>query len=92
MKRMVAVPASFAGVEDPQTYLDIDAQGGIIGALVNGNFVRRYHRITADRFQLNVTPWVRFGEENEIELVRHWDESRGGVVRSVGLNIYPEPY
>jgi len=92
MKRMVAVPASFAGVEDPQTYLDIDAQGEIIGALVNGNFVRRYHRITADRFQLSVTPWIRLGEENEIELVRHWDESRGGVVRSVGLNIYPEPY
>lgn len=91
VKRTVNVPASFDGMENPQAYLDIDSKN-IIGALVNGNFVRRYHRITADRFQLNVTPWIRFGEENEIELVRHWDDSRGGLVRSVGLNIYPKPY
>lgn len=92
MKRTVKMPASFKGMEKPQTYLDVDASSRIIGALVNGRFVRRYHRITADRFQLNVTPWIRFGEENEIELVRDWDESRGGDIRSVGLNIYPKPY
>ncbi len=92
LKRTVSVPASFKGIEHPQTYLDVDASGKLIGALVNGRFVRRYHRITADRFQLNVTPWIRLGEENEIQLVRHWDESRGGTVRSVSLNIYPEPY
>lgn len=92
MKRTVAVPASFTGMKTPQAYLDVDASGKIIGALINGRFVRRYHRITSDRFQLNVTPWIRFGEENEIELVRHWDESRGGDVRSVGLSIYPKPY
>jgi len=92
LKRMVTVPASFKGMETPQAYLDIDASGSIVGALVNGRFVRRYHRITTDRFQLNITPWIRFGEENEIELVRHWDEARGGEVRSVGLSIYPRPY
>ncbi len=92
MKRMVQVPARFPGVETPHAYLDVDAGGRIIGALVNGRFVRRYHRITADRFQLNVTPWIRFGAENHIELIRHWDEPRGGDVRSVGLSIYSEPY
>lgn len=92
MKRTATIPATFPGVETPHAYLDIDSGGKIIGALVNGRFVRRYHRITTDRFQLNVTPWIRFGEENQIELIRHWDEARGGEVRSIGLNIYPKPY
>jgi hypothetical protein len=92
LRRTVTVPATFDGMDNPQAYLDVDASGKIIGALVNGRFVRRYHRITTDRFQLNITPWIRFGEENEIELIRHWDESRGGDIRSVGLSIYMKPY
>ncbi|WPJ96773.1 beta-galactosidase trimerization domain-containing protein [Coraliomargarita algicola] len=90
-KRKVDVPASFEGMDTPQIYLDADARG-LVGFMVNGHFVRRYHRITADRFQLNVTPWIRFGESNEIELVHYWRASDEGDVKSIHMRVYPEPY
>ncbi|MGE9296090.1 MAG: hypothetical protein ACQKBV_07385 [Puniceicoccales bacterium] len=91
LKRIVDVPATFEGMEDPQVYLDVDARD-IVGFMVNGRFVRRYHRITTDRFQLNVTPWIKFGEPNEIELVHYWRNHEPASVKSIYMSIYSEPY
>ena len=91
LKRTIEIPASFEGLDDPQIYLDADAEN-LIGFMVNGRFVRRYHRITSNRFQLNVTPWIKFGESNEIELVNYWRGRDSGEVRSIEIDVYSEPY
>ncbi len=91
LKRVVGVPATFEGMDDPQIYLDADARE-LVGFIVNGHFVRRYHRITTDRFQLNVTPWIQFGEANEIQLVHYWRAHESGELKSIKMAVYAEPY
>ncbi|WP_269522645.1 beta-galactosidase trimerization domain-containing protein [Coraliomargarita parva] len=91
LKRTVNVPTTFDGMEHPQIYLDADARD-LVGFIVNGHFVRRYHRITSDRFQLNVTPWIRFGEANDIELVPYWRNPVDSSIQSIKMAVYSEPY
>ena len=65
-RRTIAVPEAMAG---NNVVLDVDAEGGhgVLGVLINGYFIS--HDISDLHFQINMTPWVRFGKENEIELV-----------------------
>jgi len=42
-----------------------------LGVLINGRWLRRHHHCIGTRLELNITPWVRFGQSNEIELVAH---------------------
>ena len=65
-RRTVIIPQSFAG---NNVVLNVDAEGGrgVLGVLINGYFIS--HEISSLHFQINVTPWVLFGKENEIELV-----------------------
>ncbi|WPJ96771.1 beta-galactosidase trimerization domain-containing protein [Coraliomargarita algicola] len=91
LKRMVHIPAEFEGLETPQIYLDADSHS-LVGFMVNGHFVRRYHRITSNRFQLNVTPWVKFGEANDIELVPYWRPHEDRSIESIKIAVYPEAY
>ncbi len=62
---------------------------GIYGVMVNGRWVMRLHHEVGPVTELNVTPWVRFGEENEIHVVR-----RGGggkaEIKVVRLDYYRE--
>jgi len=49
--------------------------------------MRRHHHAIGPRTDLNITPWVRFGAENEVVLV--WGNGPGnGKVMSVALNFY----
>ena len=73
--------------------VDVVAANGILGVLVNGHWVRRFHHLIGEHFQLNVTPWIRFGEENEIELVNlqqdHPTQAPTDVnVKSVSLEFH----
>ncbi len=86
------------GVEIPQQYegdnviISIEGSGSLTGVLINGHWVRRLHHHIGDRFDLNITPWVKFGETNEIEIVCMRGTS-SGTVESVELKYYkPEVY
>jgi hypothetical protein len=52
---------------------------GIYGALVNGHWIMRLHHDVGPRTYLNVTPWIRFGEDNEICIVRRDGPGKGTI-------------
>lgn len=51
-----------------------------IGALVNGQWVRRHHHVLGHRTYLNVTPWIKFGQENEFLLPLNPGDGQGALV------------
>ena len=68
--------------------LDVDAEGGrgVMGVIVNGYYIG--HDLAAMHFQINMTPWIQFGKENEIELVCF---SKGPVaIKNVSLETHPK--
>lgn len=82
-RRRVAVPADWKGL---RVRIDFTSRGDrLLGAIVNGRYVRRHHHRFGDRTDLDVTPFVRFGEENEIVLVGNGDPTQTGTVESVRL-------
>lgn len=68
-RRRVAVDAACAG-RTAMIHLETETQCGIFGVMINGHFVRRLHHDVGPITHLNVTPWVQFGRENEIHIVR----------------------
>ena len=82
-RRVVKIPANLSPFN---VVVDVNSDGGkgIEGVIINGFFVK--HEISAQHFQVNVTPWVKFGEDNEIELVNY---GNGKVnVRKVTLEFH----
>jgi hypothetical protein len=50
--------------------LYINTNGPILGGIINGHLVRRYHQMyIGNRFNLNITPYVKFGKQNTIEII-----------------------
>ena len=52
----------------------------------SGRLVRRLHDEVGAVTRLNVTPWIRFGRENEIHIVR--DSPGSGAINRVGIDIH----
>ncbi len=78
--------------QDDNVVLSIDTTGPLTGVLINGTWVRRLHHHIGTRFDLNITPMVKFGEVNEIEVVC-MQGLGSGTVKSIKLNYYkPEVY
>ena len=42
----------------------------LAGVLINGRFVLRFRHHIGSEINLNITPWVKFGQDNELILVR----------------------
>jgi len=93
LKRSLAIPAEHRG---KTALITVDGDRRLVNVLINGRLVRRHHPMIGERWSLNLTPFVRFGEENEIELTK-WEGSGGegksaapgtGTVREVSLGFY----
>ncbi len=85
-QRQAVVPALKAG---NRVFLYWKGDVDLIGAMVNGHYVRRHHHRIGELTYLDVTPWVRSGASNEIMLL-NWDprpEARG-TVQEIKLYIY----
>lgn len=61
------------------------ARHGITGVIINGHYMRRHHHDLSETTHLNLTPWLRPGQ-NEIELVGR--EEREQRVEEVRLEFY----
>lgn len=85
LRRTVTIPAEHAG---RQVYVDAITEGRIIGVLVNGSFVRRFYHGVDEHMNLNITPWVKFGSDNEIQLVSIWNSPTTGRIKSVRLDFH----
>ena len=65
-KRKVVTPSEF---KDKQVVVHVEfGDDGPMGVYINGHWLRRSAHIYGHGFDLNITPWVRFGAENELEL------------------------
>ncbi len=86
MRRTVKLPA---WPEGSRVYLYVEGEADILAALVNGHYVRRHHHRIGELTRLDVTPWLRSGEENELMLA-DWEENprHHGWIRQVKLQIY----
>ena len=69
--------------------ITVDGDRALNMLLINGALVRREGHLIGERGSLNVTPFLRFGENNEIELVRV-NGSGSGEVREVFLGLFDE--
>lgn len=82
LTRSFDLPADFAG---SQVYVKMTAGRGITGLLVNGRYVRRHHHALGDTTFLNLTPWLKPGTSNRLDLLT-------GVgrcdIREVSLCVY----
>lgn len=67
LKRNIVIDAKHRG---QNVVLTLDGDRTLICVLINGKLVRRHHHMIGERGSLNLTPFIRFGQENEIELVR----------------------
>jgi len=98
----VKLPGEFAGlmarttVRIPKEWqgqtVMIHALGGerspaLLYVITNGKMCRRHHHIYGPRLDLNITPYLKFGSPNEIEVVA---KGAGTVtVRELSLRAYP---
>jgi hypothetical protein len=82
LTRSFDLPADFAG---SQVYVKMTAGRGITGLLVNGRYVRRHHHALGDTTFLNLTPWLKPGTSNRLDLL-----TGGGRcdIREVSLWVY----
>ena len=67
-------------------WLETDKRCGIYGVLVNGRWVMRLHHEVGTRTYLNVTPWIKFGEENEFHIICRG--SGKAAVKAVALRFF----
>jgi hypothetical protein len=61
---------------------------GMVELIVNGHLMRRHHHRIGEITSLNVTPWLRFGADNEIQIPVGSADARVGV-RKAELRLYP---
>jgi len=88
LRRTVTVPASHRG---QNAVLSVEGGWPLVGVIVNGHLTRRHHHRFGDRWTLNVTPWVHWGQENEIELFcpeASSFDSGDHVIRALRLDFY----
>lgn len=73
--------------EGKTVMLHYEGNAETCGLIINGRWVRGMHHPMDQDWQINITPWVKFGGENEIQIGR-MNERGEGNVRAVGLDFY----
>jgi hypothetical protein len=67
IRGMINIPADHA--KDTVLMHFEHSQGRIAGAIINGTFVGQSHVPDCPSFDLNLTPWIKFGQDNRVEIV-----------------------
>ncbi len=89
LRRTFSVDAKYLG---KNAVLTVDGAPTLVSVLINGSLVRHHHHMIGARWSLNLTPFVRFGAENEIQLVQ-WDKPGPGFVREAFVGFFdPKSY
>jgi hypothetical protein len=77
------------GLSGKNAILSMNSEGPVIAVIVNGSYVRRHHHDNGADTELNITPWLRYGGQNRIELVRQGGPGAARVA-SIALNFYDQ--
>jgi len=83
-RRTIQIPKSESG---KSVFIHYEGINSLIGVLVNGTYVRRHHHGVGAITRLNITPYLRFGQSNEIEIVG----GGKGELTSAALWLYKTP-
>jgi hypothetical protein len=67
--------------------LYLASDGPLHGVLINGRMITRHHHHIGADFALNLTPFVRFGEENRFELICR-SPDRAYTISAIELRFY----
>lgn len=86
LKRTVSIPKDQQG---KRVVLDMSAPRPWLGVIINGRWVSRHGHVIGDRSHLDITPWVKFGEDNEFDLIISGGGGKGEI-QALGLNFYEE--
>jgi len=84
LRRTFYVDAKYDG---KNAVLIVDGDPALVSVLINGKLVRHHHHMIGARWSLTLTPFVHFGADNEIQLVR-WDKAGPGFVREAFLGFF----
>lgn len=84
MKRSFTVDEKYRG---QNAVLIVDGDPALVAVLINGKLVRHHHHMIGSRWSLNLTPFIHFGGDNQIQLVR-WNGAGSGAVRQVFMGFY----
>ncbi len=77
--------------KNERVFLHMVNSGDLIGALINGHYVRRNHHVFGEITHLDITPWLKPNAMNDIVLCGLNNAAdRKAEIRSVGLYFYPE--
>jgi hypothetical protein len=83
----IFVPENWKGQTVMIHALGGDTGPALLSVITNGKMCRRHHHIYGPRLDLNITPYLKFGQPNEIEIVAN---GAGKVqVRELSLRAYP---
>jgi hypothetical protein len=66
IRGVINIPATAA---KQTVLLRFEKVGRIAGAIINGTYVGQSHVPDCPTFDLNLTPWIKFGEDNKFEIV-----------------------
>lgn len=85
-RRKISVPEKY---RDKEVYLHMDTSPGILGVIINGHWLRRHHHMLGTITHLNITPWIKFGKNNEFEIeIVNWYGNGKGQVNELSLYFY----
>ncbi len=84
-RRIVDIDAAQAGRNVVVRVVSSQQAVPFAGVIVNGHFVTHIERNIEMQFNLNVTPYVKFGRKNEIILAGHHGT---GVLAEIALDYY----
>ena len=84
-RRSVVVPAEWKGKRVRFDYTSLG--DGLTGVIVNGRLIRRHHHRFGDRTDVDITPAVKFGAENEFVLVGTSSQVPKGEITQVRLKM-----
>lgn len=84
LRQSIEIPAA---QKNRRVMIDLETGWGIHMVIINGHMVARHHHYIGSRWQLDITPLVTFGKNNEIIIVARSDEKNASVSR-INLNFY----
>jgi hypothetical protein len=94
--RTLPLPADWQGRYRVRLCMD-GGKHSVLGAMINGNLVRRHHHPLSNRCDIDITDQIRFGQENTLTLIpqdgagfSRWDgKPPQWDLSSVRLELFP---
>ena len=68
--------------------LSMTADGPVLGVMTNGKFVQRHHHMNGRQIDLDISPWLRHGSDNRVEVVLQ--NPAVATIHSISLDFFSQ--